>query len=377
VSPGNAPDAAAAQDAVEVSFELGNSVSDVRDSLRYSTKSLFSTVTNQSLLLGANYVNEDATQSELSPMGSPVHSNEDLEGLLEETSNLQENRDSLQRNSFASIGSGIYFNQPAPPGPLQPRMVYGTMQAKQTGSQFPLQQPNIGQYLGSKNRKSPQPFKNVEPTIEEDDDEDSDASDDFVALSDRIMDWMDLSLWLSKDVSFDEEGVPYFEPSTNWTCAGIIRWLFYNPFYPEFTSLQQFSWAVVLGVFMGIYTAAWKLIIEACVEFTWKTVPTRLLTWGLFTDLDGAFPLYHYMWLVPSLFGAVLSYVITAMETPIPTQNDWIHTLHSRGVEESDTFIPLFLISTCGMASGLSLGPELPLGTCVSSFLGSRFTCFD
>ena len=49
------------------------------------------------------------------------------------------------------------------------------------------------------------------------------------------------------------------------------------------------------------------------------------------------------------------------------TQNDWIHTLHSRGVEEPDTFVPLFVLSTMGMASGLSLGPELPLGMCVRS----------
>ena len=128
---------------------------------------------------------------------------------------------------------------------------------------------------------------------------------------------------------------------------------------------------------MGIYTAAWKLLIEACVEFTWKTVPERLQQWGLFTDVDGAFPMYHYMWLTPSLFGAVLSYAITAMENPIPTQNDWIHTLHSRGVEESDTFVPLFVLSTLGMASGLSLGPELPLGTCLEICNLSFALAFD
>jgi H+/Cl- antiporter ClcA len=61
------------------------------------------------------------------------------------------------------------------------------------------------------------------------------------------------------------------------------------------------------------------------------------------------------------------------MPTTIPTQNDWIHTLHSRGVEDFDSFIPTFLVSTAGMASGLSLGPELPLlltAGMVGSWLG-------
>ncbi|KAL3904339.1 MAG: hypothetical protein SGILL_010108, partial [Bacillariaceae sp.] len=106
-----------------------------------------------------------------------------------------------------------------------------------SATQFPLQQSNG-------DRKSPLPFKkNFEPTIEEDENEDSDEAsiDDAVSLQDKILDWMDISIWLSKDVVFDEEGVPYFETSANWSIAGVIRWLFYNPFYPEFTSLQQFS----------------------------------------------------------------------------------------------------------------------------------------
>jgi H+/Cl- antiporter ClcA len=114
-------------------------------------------------------------------------------------------------------------------------------------------------------------------------------------------------------------------------------------------------------MFMGVYTAAWKALIEACVDFIWKDVPEMLLTWGVFTDVDGSFPIYHYMWIVPAFFGGTLSYVFAALPTPIPGQNEWIHNLHSRGVQSADTFVPLFLLSTAGMASGLSLGPELPL----------------
>ncbi|OEU20530.1 Clc chloride channel, partial [Fragilariopsis cylindrus CCMP1102] len=147
----------------------------------------------------------------------------------------------------------------------------------------------------------------------------------------------------------------------NWSVAGIIRWLFYNPFYPEFTSLQQFCWAVVLGVFMGIFTAGWKLLIDACLEFTWRTIPEKLLEWGFFTDLNGAFPLYHYMWITPGVLSGILAYVVNSLTIPIPTQDDWIHTLHSNGIQDSRTFVPTFIVSTVGMASGLSLGPELPL----------------
>ena len=58
---------------------------------------------------------------------------------------------------------------------------------------------------------------------------------------------------------------------------------------------------------------------------------------------------------------------------PIPDQNEWIITLHQYGVLDHDTFFNLIIISTLGMASGLSLGPELPLiltAGMVGSYLG-------
>ena len=45
----------------------------------------------------------------------------------------------------------------------------------------------------------------------------------------------------------------------------------------------------------------------------------------------------------------------------IPDQNEWIETIHRVGVLRHDTFFSIILTATGGMASGLSLGPELPL----------------
>ena len=53
----------------------------------------------------------------------------------------------------------------------------------------------------------------------------------------------------------------------------------------------------------------------------------------------------------------------------------WIETLHRVGIVEHHTFIHLILISTAGMASGLSLGPELPLvisAGMIGSYIGKR-----
>jgi len=45
----------------------------------------------------------------------------------------------------------------------------------------------------------------------------------------------------------------------------------------------------------------------------------------------------------------------------IPDQNEWIETIHRVGVLRHDTFFSIIFTATGGMASGLSLGPELPL----------------
>jgi len=67
------------------------------------------------------------------------------------------------------------------------------------------------------------------------------------------------------------------------------------------------------------------------------------------------------MWICPTIYGCVLSYAFAALPTKIPNQNDWISNIHSKGVQEADTFLQLFLLATLSFTSGLSLGPELPL----------------
>jgi H+/Cl- antiporter ClcA len=101
-------------------------------------------------------------------------------------------------------------------------------------------------------------------------------------------------------------------------------------------------------------------------------VPEKLMELGVFTNKSGVFPVYHYMWLSPSLFSSVLSYVFANQVpgTEIPDQNEWINNVHSRGVQDYRTFFKLFCLSTGGMLSGLALGPELPL-VLTAGMLGS------
>jgi Voltage gated chloride channel len=162
--------------------------------------------------------------------------------------------------------------------------------------------------------------------------------------------------------------------SNRRTMAGWVRYLFYNPVSPEFTSLQQFNWAIILGVIMGIYTAIWKWFIEYGVTAVWITIPKLLSEYEVaFTKRDGLFPLYNYVWIVPSIFGGLLSYIFAILPFTIPDQNDWIDNVHSRGVQDHcQSFIPLFFGSTFAMWSGLCLGPELPL-ILTSSMVGSYF----
>ena len=84
-----------------------------------------------------------------------------------------------------------------------------------------------------------------------------------------------------------------------------IRNCFYDTEQPEFTSLQQFCWAIVIGVLMGMFTAYWGKFIEACVDFVWKDIPEFLYENGIFTDLNGGLPLPHYMWICPTILGGV------------------------------------------------------------------------
>lgn len=196
---------------------------------------------------------------------------------------------------------------------------------------------------------------------------DSDA-DSYAALGTttkdcvhRCLSMLDPTDWLMKDALLHEGTGACLCDQRSYTLAGLIRHFFYNPLSPEFSSLQQFDWAIVLGIVIGLYTAFWKWLIDGGVHVIWETVPQKLLEWGVFTGPDGAFPLPHFIWIVPAVFGGVLSYIFAVLPHQIPDQNEWINAVHSRGVQDYRTALPLFLLSTAGMWSGLGLGPELPL----------------
>jgi len=181
-----------------------------------------------------------------------------------------------------------------------------------------------------------------------------------------VRQFFDPTEWLIADVTYaateDGMAMPIFPEDEGFISIRILlRRFVYNPLIPEFSSLQQFVWSIIIGIVMGVYTAGWKSLIELCVDFFWVTVPTFLKRIGFFTGLDGWFPLVHYMWICPTIFGAILSYAFAAAPNKIPGQNEWITNVHSRGVQDADTFGQLFVLSTLGMASGMSLGPELPL----------------
>lgn len=188
------------------------------------------------------------------------------------------------------------------------------------------------------------------------------------------------TLFMFHGVLWDDDGMPYFEEDldgsafSNTTSPSVwFRFLVFNPIYPEFTSLQQSCWAVIIGVTMGVFTALWQKLIESCVEFLWKTVPEFLLRHNVLTDLNGSFPLPYYIVLCPALMGCVMSYINVILPTTVPGQNEWIQDTHNQGVMDASAFWHLFFMSTAAMASGLSLGPELPLvllGGMYGSWLG-------
>lgn len=156
-------------------------------------------------------------------------------------------------------------------------------------------------------------------------------------------------------------GPEWDEPSF---LQSVFRKVFFDPNVPEFTTMQQTTWAVLLGVFMGLFTAGWGYVVEKSVDFVWATVPKYLMEYNIFTDKDGHLPLPHYIWICPAIFGGVLSYITAKYEEngmPIPGQNEWIESLHYVGVMDYSRFFPVIILSTLGMASGLSLGPEMPL----------------
>lgn len=356
------------------------------DSLRYSDASIMRSSAFSAALYGTDIVDNSPRDS--SRLSNIMGINQ-LDSVRTSTSiNSEASLSAVDMSRWSirsdlSSASGAFFHQTPSSGLLTNNGRFPVQASQESGHASPMAHTNYGtsgEHIATpeaENRKtngSKQFPMQYATATEGKEDEESEYSEESLNLVDRFMDAV--VDWLSSGVAFDESGAPYFPEGTKWTMSGIIRVVFFNPVYPEFTSLQQFTWAVIIGIGMGFYTAGWKLLIESCVDFVWKAVPETLLEWGLFTELDGNFPLYHYMWIVPTIFGGILSYIFAALPTPIPGQNEWIHNLHSRGVQESDTFVLLFILATAGFASGLSLGPELPLiltAGMIGSWLGVVF----
>lgn len=347
------------------------------DSLRYSGQGrsgMDSSMFNDSAMLPEGYFNNESQRSRMSWGASPSASP----------------RGSASPVFFPLLTAPpMYARQGAPPPPPSSYGAVSSITAPSMGGAPPYaprddvalfaslaQEP----YQEPPRDKTPPPDRqfgsNAEVfeglSLEEEDEEDEEDEDSEMwseyeevelpkSIRGKILRFLDPTPWLTHDIKHNEDGVAYFDDWGGWTAAGLVRHFFYNPLSPEFTSLQQFIWAVTIGVVMGFYTALWKYIIESCVDFTWETIPEFLLEKGVFTELDGRFPLYHYMWICPSIFGGLLSYIFVILPVKIPDQNDWISSVHSRGVQDYRTFWSLFVLSTAGMASGLSLGPELPL----------------
>ena len=204
----------------------------------------------------------------------------------------------------------------------------------------------------------------------DDDDEEDTSSDNWWEF---VSYWFNPTDYLMHGTQMGPDGKPYFVRNNEWwSLAATVRQVLYNPLEPEFTSLQQFSWAIIIGVVMGVYVSFWKTLIEGGVDFMWKKLPAELLRLGFFTDLDGSFPLYHYMWICPAVWGGILSYVCVILPFTIPDQNEWITGVHSKGILDHRGFGALFVLSTLAMMSGLSLGPELPL-VLTAGIVGSWF----
>jgi len=141
--------------------------------------------------------------------------------------------------------------------------------------------------------------------------------------------------------------------SWRYWISSTLRSLIYDPLSPEFNSVQRICWAVLIGAMMGVYVSLWKQLIEGGITILWEQIPAYLYA------VFGGSIIIHWVWIIPSLAGAALSYAFAKIK--LPDQNAWITAVHTRGVLDSTGLVTLFTLTTIAMWSGLSLGPELPL----------------
>ena len=156
------------------------------------------TTNRQKHLIGTNFLNDDGSRDS----GDDLFAELDLE------------------SSFVGIDNG-YNGVKSPTSDLMQQVSNKTQSSQSYGS--------INKFSC---RKSLSPVP-VTPSNDEYDENNEDSTN-YSDLIYGIMGNVDILAWLTKDVVYDDDGVPYFEQITNWSVAGLIRWLFYNPTYPEF-----------------------------------------------------------------------------------------------------------------------------------------------
>ncbi|GMI04004.1 hypothetical protein TrRE_jg6753, partial [Triparma retinervis] len=140
-------------------------------------------------------------------------------------------------------------------------------------------------------------------------------------------------------------------------------WLLYNPKEPEFTSTQQYTWSVLLGVVLGVAASVYGSFIETLIHGIWYLLPTYVST------SYPSFPLPLLFPLITTLLTFFTSLLLPLLPTP-PTQDTWTKSIHRHGSLPPNSLLSTVLLSILSLSTGLSLGPELPLLT-ISSQIGS------
>lgn len=245
-----------------------------------------------------------------------------------------------------------------------PRFHYGLVTTSATPTTTKTISPTIKPTRGNEKELTTRSYYNPDPFGEKINIVEDPKPSRLEQWCHRIRERLDPTEWLLTAADYDfvkhvegEERKQQQQQQKRWALAPLVRHFVYDPMNPEFTEIQQTTWAVIIGIWMGIYTFLWKQLIEKGVIMVWETIPTVLYRLGVFAD--HTIPLYHYMWICPAFMGGVLSYVFAKLD--IPDQGAWIKGVHTRGVVPHHGYWGLFVLSTLGMYSGLSLGPELPL----------------
>jgi len=138
----------------------------------------------------------------------------------------------------------------------------------------------------------------------------------------------------------------------NW-----IQIVFYNDM--EFSVLQTNVWAAILGIFGGIVSAGYKLLLEFLLGVVWNDIPNALTKAGMF---GSKFRTYNYNWIAALVLGTCTGLLIKMWKyTPFKgtsTIPEVISNVHGPGVIPLKHVVPMLVVSLISIISGGSAGPE-------------------